>query len=380
MEAAVRGGNSTGEVRVFVERSGGTDTIELWTLSETSSLAYEFSGIAIEDLQRLDSNSVGLLHSIPGSTRNPLALRIVTDDDASGASSQTQTIVNASDMSDNLNPSARGAFAPAPGDSSRYPIRLVVSYREPMDGYIEKFGIYDGNSLTKFERLTLPNLGLSSNSVDIRRVLFDQGNTVAFTGYGFSGGGPRLYRFDDDVMGPINSHSYAPENAVVLDAIGRAAGVNVGIAVFPQNMGEPMSFYAGQVPYSEVGNLDLMDLPLAKEWTIIAEMPAGSGAYRWIDDIFAFVAATTASNTQLKFALFDELGNERGEGLLPFNAMLPSGVTREDIDEVSLAPMDRDIATNGGRIHVTWTERHRDGTNNYDVLLYDQLECTPQVP
>jgi hypothetical protein len=61
-------------------------------------------------------------------------------------------------------------------------------------------------------------------------------------------------------------------------------------------------------------------------------------------------------------------------------APLAMGETREDIGRLAMARGHAGFSTTGGRLHVALVERHSTASAAFDVLYYDQLECTPVAP
>jgi hypothetical protein len=363
------------DVRLFIEKSTPSGSfLELWTLGSQTEGPRSFAGNDVADLRRLDDNAVGLLYEAgPVGAMPVLKLEIVTDDDPGGVNSTTHELHAPTDVTSS-NVSAR--YAPNPAPASRFPVRVVTAYGT-VSGYVERYVHYNGTSSSVVE-LTQPGRGYDSLSdVEPQRVMFRDDRVYAVMGF-YSDKGPHIYQFDDSVSAPLAPHYFGPQNALPLDAIDRPGGINFAIPLVALS-DQPFPIHVGRLAYDDLDAFTVLDLPIAKTF-MPNDAPGGSGAWEWIDDMFVLIATTPIDDTQLRYTMFDHLGNERGVALLPFNAPLAMGETREDIGGLAMARGHAGFSTTGGRLHVAWVERHSTASAAFDVLYYDQLECTPVAP
>jgi hypothetical protein len=381
--------DSQGVMRVYVRREdpGLGAVIQVIDVDEGgSNVVNQIPGVReLHDADRLSSSKTGALfskHQIAGSglpERRELFLLSVDDNDSSGASfvetPLTSSNVYPEPQSGNVDFEALMVVNDINTGTALPGLELFAAHEYQAGEFQHSYGRWTNQMAIPPIVVSPASPVLTLESAEPRVLTYYNGKTYAFAGQP-GGSGLREYELDQSTNGTDIPRLVDP-GGVMLDVILDGTSANVSMASLLTN---PALIYTGKVAATDLFTFVPGDLNVALSAAALTDLPVSDAWMHWIGDMFTMVGGTQGDETQMAVLLLDADGNQRAQGMLPFNGSLGANVERVRIDDIEVVSTDSLFDTFGGDLNVLWLDEQQDTANAnalVQTLYFDVLRCLP---
>jgi hypothetical protein len=232
------------------------------------------------------------------------------------------------------------------------------------------YGRWNGTPVTPIEFTEAP-VAHEEQDWHVPGMVHHGGVSYLFVGDALAPMGTRLYTFVQPVSPPLQAQLVGPTETFIATVSAEPDGMNIAAAT----TSPVLQLLAGKVAYADLDSLQLADLPVAETLQVIDETPFGEAStMAWMGDIATVLGKKFSYPTEMAYRFYDAAANVRGWGDLPFLGDL-GNFNRVQILSVAGAASDPLFDTIGGELPVLWLEAQSDGTNDRQVLYFNELSC-----
>jgi hypothetical protein len=355
------------------QRGGASDEVQVFSVDGTPQFTMSaHSADEVFSAGRIGTADVGVFFAGPGAE----ARLLVIGDGSPSSDDITPWVVGMGTDYPGFEPllgSFRGMMTGVPtGGLDDWSADMVISYQNTGGEYVAAFSRFDGTTVVPWTRVTNTNEGLTSDDVAPRIIKSVGGTTYAFLGDDVV----RALELDANVTAPIASRPIGPSTERLFDVFPTAYGY-ANIAMF--SVATNIRLFFGAVDNADMSTFVIDDLIETASYATAADLPVGpEGTMRWHGDVALWIGAEDDNGTNMAYVMFDNEGNERASGTLPFTAILPAAENRNSISELDVALRSEEVTDEGATFHVAWVENHTRNGVNFAVIYYDRLRCAPR--